>query len=69
MSETEIKVDGLWTEKPAPENIRKIRVEEKSDGVIKITSTDNLGTQYLMLPAEDAVELADAITATVENTD
>jgi hypothetical protein len=68
MSETEIEVNGLWTEKPSPENIRTIRVKEEN-GVITITSTDDLGTQYLMLPAEDAVELAQAITATVENTD
>jgi hypothetical protein len=68
MTETEIDVDGLWTEKPAPEKIRTIRVKEEND-VITITSTDDLGTQYLMLPAEDAVELAEAITATVENTD
>jgi hypothetical protein len=68
MSEIEIEVDGLWTEKPAPENVRTIRVKEEN-GVITVTSTDNLGTQYLMLPEEDAVELADAITATVENTD
>jgi len=65
MSETEIKVDGLWTEKPSPEDIRTIRVKEEN-GVITVTSTDNLGTQYLMLPEEDAVELAEAITATVE---
>jgi hypothetical protein len=69
MSETEIEVNGLWTEKPSPEKIRTIRVEKKSDSVITITSTDNLGSQYLMLPEEGAVELAEAITATVENTD
>lgn len=66
MSGIEIDVDGLWTEKPSPEDIRTIRVEQDGDWVVKITSTDNLGTQYLMLPEEDAVKLAEAITATVE---
>jgi len=65
MSETKITVDALWTEKPSPENVRTIKVKEE-DGLITITATDNVGSQYLMLPEKGAIELAKAITATVE---
>jgi hypothetical protein len=67
MSETEIGVDGLSTARPAPQEVERIRVEEKADDLVTITSTNNLDTTFLMLPEEDAVELAEAITATVED--
>lgn len=69
MSETEFDVDGLSTARPAPQDVERIRVEEKADDLVTITSTNNSDTTFLMLPEEDAVELAEAITATVENTD
>jgi len=69
MNETEFDVDGLSTARPAPQDVERIRVEEKTDNLVTITSTNNLDTTFLMLPEEDAVELAEAITATVENTE